>query len=101
MRQICFCTCEPESATLLRYHLWPSSPKRPQLAFDIELLRWIHGLQMECQVSVKGFCEALHARLPKNLKGTVTNQVHFDLIITLYFGLIESLCYLSETSLLQ
>ena len=75
LRNIEFCTCEEEAETLLKYNLWPSSPKHPRLAFHVDLLRWLNGLLLECQVSVKGFCEALKARQPKLYKELVTQEV--------------------------
>ncbi|XP_052086482.1 uncharacterized protein LOC127723773 [Mytilus californianus] len=74
MRTIEFCACEEEAVTLLQYDLWPSSPKHPRLAFHIDLLRWLNGLLLECQVSAKGFCEALKARQPKLCKFLVTKE---------------------------
>ena len=75
MRTVQFCACEEEAVTLLQYDLWPSSPKHPRLAFHIELLRWLNGLLLECQISAKGFCEALKARQPKLYKVLVTKEV--------------------------
>ncbi|CAG2236403.1 unnamed protein product [Mytilus edulis] len=74
MRTLEFCACEDEAVTLLQYDLWPSSPKHPRLAFHIDLLRWLNGLLLECQVSAKGFCEALKARQPKLYKFLVTKE---------------------------
>ena len=45
--------------TMVRANLWPSSPKRPHLAFTFELLDWIEALFLECQVALKDFCQAL------------------------------------------
>lgn len=84
LRQICFCRREAEASTLLRYSFWPSSPNRPQLAFHIDLLKWLHGLQMECQVSVKSFCDALHTRLPKHQKGLESREVFLNFIVYLF-----------------
>ncbi|CAC5374597.1 unnamed protein product [Mytilus coruscus] len=38
LRTVQFFTCEEEAETLLRFNLWPSSPKHPRLAFHIDLL---------------------------------------------------------------
>ena len=77
MRTIRFCACEEEAVTLLQFDLWPSSPKHPCLAFHIELLRWLNGLLLECQISARGFCEALKARQPKLYKCLVTKEVSY------------------------
>lgn len=74
MRTIRFCACEEEAVTLFQYDLWPSSPKHPRLAFHIELLRWLNGLLLECQISAKGFCESLKARQPKLYRYLVTKE---------------------------
>ncbi|XP_046546001.1 uncharacterized protein LOC124256103 [Haliotis rubra] len=75
IRRFQFCKCELEPITLIKFNLWPASPKHPKLAFHTDLLRWIHGLSVECHVSVKGFCEALSARLPKQHQGFVSLEV--------------------------
>lgn len=61
--------------TLLRYGLWQSTPKYPRLAIRVELLRWLVGLMMESQISVKGFCESLKAMLPKHQEVLVPPQI--------------------------
>ncbi|CAG2250603.1 unnamed protein product [Mytilus edulis] len=33
LRHVQFCSCEQEPITLLRFNLWPASPKHPRLAF--------------------------------------------------------------------
>lgn len=80
LRTIQVCSCEEEAVTLLRYNLWPSSPKHPRLAFHTDLLRSLNGLLLECQVSVKGFCESLKSRQPKLYKILVTKEVCFDMV---------------------
>ncbi|GAA6086757.1 uncharacterized protein LOC120488660 isoform X2 [Tachysurus ichikawai] len=53
------CAFEPETCTLLRYGLWPATADKPQTAFSIPLLELFVCLSLECQVSVKGFCNTL------------------------------------------
>ncbi|XP_071124793.1 uncharacterized protein [Mytilus edulis] len=74
-RNIQFCKCEPEAVTLVKYRLWPSTTKFPKLAFDMELLKWLYGLLIECHVSCKGFCEALKFRSSKYQRNYVNFQV--------------------------
>ena len=81
-RVLQFCKCEQESVTLIRYHLWPSSVKCPQLAFHFEFLKWLNGLFVEGHISVKAFCEALKARLTKHNKQFVTSQVKHLFYVT-------------------
>ncbi|CAG2230013.1 unnamed protein product [Mytilus edulis] len=73
-RNIQFCKCEPEAVTLVKYRLWPSTTKFPKLAFDMELLKWLYGLLIECHVSCKGFCEALKFRSSKYQRNYVNFQ---------------------------
>ncbi|XP_014669631.1 PREDICTED: uncharacterized protein LOC106810710 [Priapulus caudatus] len=57
--QLTVCSCNSAAVTMLRYGLWPSTPTNPQVAFTIELMELLRLLVLECQVSVKGFCEVL------------------------------------------
>ena len=51
--------CEPLAITLARAELWPASPSNPHYAFSFALLDWAEALLLECQVSLKDFCNAL------------------------------------------
>ena len=53
------CTCEPLVATMVRAHIWPSSP---QDVHNFDLLDWAEALLSECQVSVEGLCKAIQFR---------------------------------------
>ncbi|XP_033743002.1 uncharacterized protein LOC117329255 [Pecten maximus] len=75
VRTIRFCLCEGETRTLIRYNLWPSSPKIANVAFHLELMKWAVSLLLECQVSVKGFCAALRTRLSKHYRSSMSNKV--------------------------
>ncbi len=57
--QFTACACEPLVHTMVRAHLWPSSPQRPHFAFTFELLNWEEALLLEAQVSLNDFCKAL------------------------------------------
>ena len=54
-----FCSCERETLTLLRYGLWAATPEKPVVAFSLEYMELITVLQLESQLSVKSFCEAM------------------------------------------
>ena len=54
-----FCSCESEVETLLHAHLFPATPKQPQLAFIFQLMDWLEALMLECQVAVQDFVEDL------------------------------------------
>ena len=54
-----YCECEPLVVTMVRAHLWSSSPQRPNIAFTFDLLDWTEALLLECQVALKDLCKAL------------------------------------------
>lgn len=54
-----FCGCEPDFLRLLRFRLWGATPSKPELAFSINVMDLLHTLNLECQVAVKDFCDAL------------------------------------------
>ena len=58
------CSCEGLSVTLARARLWPATPANPKLAFTFELLNLVEAMMLECQVSLKDFCEALKFLCP-------------------------------------
>ena len=62
-----FCSCESEVETLLRAHLFPATPKQPQLAFCFKLFDWYEALLLECQVAVQDFVSALNVLTSSNL----------------------------------
>lgn len=57
-----YCGCEPECATLARYGLWPSSSKRPETAFTMQLMELCRAVQIEGQISLQKFCAALEGQ---------------------------------------
>ncbi|XP_033113345.1 uncharacterized protein LOC117113944 [Anneissia japonica] len=68
-----FCSCEEEVTTIIKLNLWPATAKCVKVAFSIELLKWMEVLLLECQVSTKGFCEAL--TLKNDLQPFEVNQL--------------------------
>lgn len=58
-----YCLCEALVKTMCRAKLWPATPTNPQYAFSFAL-DWVEALLLECQVSVKDFCNALTFRAP-------------------------------------
>ena len=56
---VTFCGCESEATTLMKAHLFPATPKQPQLAFTFTLLDWFEALMLECQVSAQDFVGAI------------------------------------------
>ncbi|XP_025112708.1 uncharacterized protein LOC112575228 isoform X1 [Pomacea canaliculata] len=77
-----FCSCESDTITLLRHRLWGSSPEIPSVAFKLDVMEWLRALVLECQVSVKGFVNALAIRLSKieNMSSKKVNGVYQALI---------------------
>ena len=62
---VSFCKCESEPETLLRNNLWACSIKCPKVAIAVSLLEWYRVLQLEQQVSLLGFCNAMDCRYMK------------------------------------
>lgn len=64
--KVCFacCSCEPIAITLARAELWPATPTNPRFAYTFSLLNWIEALMLECQVSLKDFCNSLKFKCP-------------------------------------
>ncbi|KAI8515552.1 hypothetical protein Bbelb_063650, partial [Branchiostoma belcheri] len=60
--RIFVCDHEADACTLLRFGLWAATADRPETAFSTDLLEWLTALTLECQVSVKGFCNAVRWR---------------------------------------
>lgn len=78
VRSIQFCKCECEAVRLIKFRLWPASPKYPKVAFHFDFMFWLCGLMIENAVSVRSFCNALEARTSKHFK-TYINQPIKDL----------------------
>lgn len=53
------CEHEPEAITLVKNGFWPSTPKQPQVAFDIKFMTIIQYLFLECRVSLKSIHQAM------------------------------------------
>ncbi|KAK7032693.1 hypothetical protein R3P38DRAFT_2520826 [Favolaschia claudopus] len=61
--QICVCACSTAPEILLRAGLFPASPKRPDLAIDIEVLDFVRHLFLEMPPNVSAFSKALERSL--------------------------------------
>ena len=59
-KQILFCDCEDDTVTLLKMHLWPSTVKRPVLAFHLKLMELLEAMVIECHISLQKFCDMLN-----------------------------------------
>lgn len=53
------CMCEADFLQLLHFNLWSATPTKPEFAFSLNLIYLLHTLNLECQVAVKDFCNAL------------------------------------------
>ena len=54
-----FCSCHSEAQSLTKLGFFPSSPTRPTVAFQFQLLDILESLVLECQVPLKDFLAAL------------------------------------------
>ena len=75
-----YCLCETLVKTMCRAKLWPATPTNPKYAFSFGLFDWMEALLLECQVSVKDFCNALTFRAPFRME-TVHNLLAVELFI--------------------
>ncbi len=64
-----YCNCESFPLALVRARIWPATPKYPKLAFSFDLLNLFESLMLECQVSLKDFCQALKYYCPFTVSG--------------------------------
>ncbi|KAH3818587.1 hypothetical protein DPMN_089375 [Dreissena polymorpha] len=75
LKTLQFCKCEVEAVRLIRFNLWPSSTKFPNVAFHFDFMRWLCGLLLESSVSFKSFCSALDAWTSKHMKTYIHHPV--------------------------
>lgn len=54
-----FCRCEKEAVTIVRYGFWPATPDLPKVAFEIDFMELSTVLQLESQLPIRSFCDAL------------------------------------------
>lgn len=54
-----FCACYNDTSTLIKLGFFPATPKRPEVAFQFQLLDLLEALLLECQVAIKDFTNAL------------------------------------------
>ncbi|PIK44841.1 hypothetical protein BSL78_18289 [Apostichopus japonicus] len=64
---VAFCNCESEATQLVRMGLWPASAVKPQVAFSVDLMRWLTVMSLECHVALRNLCQALSWMVPKTL----------------------------------
>ncbi|XP_071855398.1 uncharacterized protein [Apostichopus japonicus] len=53
--------------------LWPASAVKPQVAFSVDLMRWLTVMSLECHVALRNLCQALSWMVPKTLPILVKN----------------------------
>lgn len=76
------CEHEPEAITLVRNGFWPSTPKQPQVAFDLEFMALLQYIFLECRVSLRSICQALQWLVPPASKVYVSiHSVIFYLML--------------------
>ena len=56
---VIFCSCEPQTVTLLKLGFWPSSPVKPAIGYSTDLLDFYYFLMLEAAVSASAFVKAL------------------------------------------
>lgn len=56
---VLFCNCQSDVVTLLKLRLWAASPKRPTVAFHLDLMEWMRIMFLETQTSLRSMCQML------------------------------------------
>ncbi|KXJ06893.1 hypothetical protein AC249_AIPGENE21576 [Exaiptasia diaphana] len=46
------CEHESEALTIIRFGFWPSTPKQPKVAFDMQFMKLLQCIFLECRVSL-------------------------------------------------
>ena len=82
------CEHEPEAITLVRNGFWPSTPKEPQVAFDLEFMALLQYIFLECRVSLRSICQALQWLVPPASKVYVS--IHSEIF---YLMLMNSFLF--------
>ena len=84
-----FCKCEPEAVTLVRYNMWPATPKNPTLAIHQQLLEWLEALLLEG-------CIGVGRAIDVKRGNRISRQVCFCSLASLTEVLIKTLCTVSK-----
>ena len=92
-----FCKCEPEAVTLVRYNMWPATPKNPTLAIHQQLLEWLEALLLEGCIGVDTFCRAIDVKRGNR----ISRQVCFCSLASLAEVLIKDSLYSIENCTLS
>lgn len=77
----------------MRLGLWPSTPDSPGILYSQTFLQWAVAFQLECHVSLLGFCEAV--RWKNQLSIDEVYRVHMYKFIKysqyydIYIGVLE------------
>ena len=67
LKQIIFCKCKSDAATLVRLKLWPGSPAKPKVAFHFKLMDLAETFLLESHVSLHKFCASFEVEYPTML----------------------------------
>ena len=74
LKQVEFCQCISDSATLLKLHLWPGSPTKPKVAFHFNFMDLAEKFLLESHVSLHKFCSSAEIEYPDMLPKLVCNN---------------------------
>ena len=74
--QVQFCAPEADFLYLLHFNLWVATPSKPELAFSISLMKFLHALNLEWQIAAKDFCVALQSLADETIVFAVSVQVN-------------------------
>ena len=78
LKQVEFCQCVSDSATLVKLQLWPGSPTKPKVAFHFNLMDLAEKFLLESHVhvSLHKFCSSIEIEYPDMLPKLVC--IYYD-----------------------
>ena len=67
LKQLEFCQCVSDAATLVKLQLWPGSPAKPKVAFHFNLMDLAEKFLLESHLSLHKFCSSIETEYPDML----------------------------------
>ena len=76
LKQVEFCQCLSDAATLVKLQLWPGSPAKPKVAFHFNLMDLAEKFLLESHVSLHKFCSSIETEYPDMLPKLVCTVLY-------------------------
>ena len=81
LKQVEFCQCVSDAATLVKLQLWPGSPAKPKVAFHFNLMDLAEKFLLESHVSLHKFCSSIETEYPDMLPKLVCTILYNNIIV--------------------